>query len=370
MVIIFMHIPFKNDHHTVAVRLKLVDWIGSLLFVGSLTSILIAMSWGGIMFEWDSWRTVLPLVVGLVGLGFWIVYEEMVAQLPMIPMKMMSNRTAVVYYISTVIHGIAYFGMLYYLPLYYQAVRGYSPLVSGLALLPQCLGAGPFAILVGFLIAKNTSLIKPLVIIGWTIFALGLGLLQLLDVNTSITQWIFINVPAGVGMGMLFAGLAIATQATTELQGPKAALEQRTSISSGPAVPMVQTPVQAGAHLPESQTYHDHKRAIAAGLNPFFRALGQSLGIVIGQSAFTNGMKKRLGQSTARDAAEIAQTVGLARSEPARYFALITAFVGSLRSVWWVLFAVATFALLLTFLAKSTKRQPSSTKSRGDLEAN
>jgi len=366
MVILFMHIPCTNDHHTIAVRLKRIDWVGSLLFVASLTSFLSAISWGGIVFEWDDWRTVLPLVVGVVGLGSWVVYEEMVAQTPMVPMEIMRNQTAVVYYISTVVHGIAYFGMLYYLPLYYQAVRGYSSLVSGLALLPQCLGAGLFAILVGVLIAKNTSLTRHLVLIGWTVFALGLALLHILDVDTTVVQWIFINIPAGIGMGMLFAGLAMATQAATELQGATVTSEQQTRVSSNLVSPTTPLPARTEADSAKSQTEHDHKRAIAAGLNPFFRALGQSLGIVIGQSTFTNEMKKRLGSSTAKDAAEIAQMIDLAHSEPARYFT----FVGSLRSVWWVLFAIAMFALLLTFLAKSPKRQPRIKESSGDVEAN
>lgn len=38
-------------------KLRRVDWIGSVLFIGSTTSFLIPVTWGGVSYAWDSWRT-------------------------------------------------------------------------------------------------------------------------------------------------------------------------------------------------------------------------------------------------------------------------------------------------------------------------
>jgi hypothetical protein len=40
-------------------------------------------------------------------------------------------------YMETILHGIVLWCLLYFLPLYYEAVKGYTPIVSGVAILPE-----------------------------------------------------------------------------------------------------------------------------------------------------------------------------------------------------------------------------------------
>lgn len=107
---------------------------------------------GGIMYSWSSWRTLFPLIVGLFGFvlfGFWEArlsrraYDSNSNPLPgvhtdpIIRFTIFSNITMLVTYLETLIHGMILWSLLYYLPLYYEAVKGYTPIVSGVAILPE-----------------------------------------------------------------------------------------------------------------------------------------------------------------------------------------------------------------------------------------
>jgi len=267
------------------------------------------------MFAWASWRTLLPLILGVVGLVIWGLYSELPSKNPIIPLRIMSNRTAAINYYGMFVHGFIRFGVTYYMPLYYQGVKGYSPLIAGVAALPQCATSGPSTAITGILIAK-THRMKIFSLVGWAIFVLGLGLLEDLDIDTSIAAWIFLNVPSGIGLGMLFSSVALATQNAAECKGTTEEIIQI--------------------------------KTMAACLNPFFRALGQSVAIVVGQAVVSNQMKQRLYGHYVNSAAGLAPMV---KHLPLAEQAIVkTAFVDSLRIVWWILFALGISAGLLTLL--------------------
>jgi hypothetical protein len=61
---------------------------------------------GGIMYNWGSWHTLVPLIVGVCGLIGWAFYEHFGTSNPMIPLTVLRNRTASISYFGTMIHGI------------------------------------------------------------------------------------------------------------------------------------------------------------------------------------------------------------------------------------------------------------------------
>lgn len=214
-----------------------------------------------------------------------------------------------------------FFGLLYYLPLYYQTAKGYSPVISGLASLPQCILSGPSTAFASTVIGK-THVIKPFSLVGWLLFVYGTATLNVLGTDTTVWGWIILNIPSGIGIGILFASLALATQASAE----------------------------ARADLPYAERMK--VKAVAAGLNPFFRALGQAFGIAICQAAFTNELNKRLGNSIASDAASFVEVIrGMPADDPQR-ITIVNAFVESLKIVWWILFSMSCLMVVLTFFTR------------------
>lgn len=270
------------------------------------------------MFPWSSASTIVPLVIGAVGLIGWLFYEYFVPKSPILPLVLLKNRTNLAVFTGTLFMGIIQYGLLYYLPLYYQLSKGYSPLISGVALLPQCILSSSTTMVTSILISK-TGKYRLVIWVGWALMALGCGLLVLLTNETTVAQWIFINAVSGLALGFLFTSQSVATQAASERQ-----------------------------HM-----------AIAAGLSPFFRALGQTIGIVIGDTIFQNALRSQLNSSNntmLRQNADtysnsITQLGTLLNSLPYESQArmdLLDALNPSFHAIWWTLTAFALASLLFS----------------------
>ena len=138
-------------------KLKKADKIGTFLFVGSVTTILMPITWGGVQYPWSSWRTLVPLCTGLVGLACFSIYEKIWAMEPMIPSSIFPNLSANLGYFASWLQGLLLYCLLYYLPLYLEAVKGHSPVLTGVVMLPSTFGISPAAVIAGVLISVTSS---------------------------------------------------------------------------------------------------------------------------------------------------------------------------------------------------------------------
>lgn len=275
------------------------------------------------MYPWDSWRTLVPLILGIVGLVAFMAYEKYLAPNPMIPPKIFATRTAIASYIETILHGLVLWCTIYYLPLYFQTVKELSPILSGVALFPLSFTVAPAAGLTGFLITK-TGRYRPAIWAGFALSTLGLGLMCVMKVSTSVPAWIFLMLPAGLGMGILFPSLAFAIQA------------------SAPPGSM----------------------SIAVAMFSFFRAFGQAIGVAIGGVIFQNEMHGNLlrypslapmATAYSRDAAGLVRVVRAMADggEEGRVkMELKEAYTDSLRTVWAVCCAIVGVAGLISLLTE------------------
>lgn len=143
MITLFLKLNYLPS--SLMLKLRRVDWIGTVLFLGSITGFLIPITWGGVQYPWDSWRTLVPLLVGAAGMVLFVIHQELWAPEPLIRTSIFKNTTAAVTYLQAAIHGIILWGVLYYLPLYYQAVKGMTPIMAGVALFPQTFTVAPAA---------------------------------------------------------------------------------------------------------------------------------------------------------------------------------------------------------------------------------
>ncbi|KAI9791367.1 MAG: hypothetical protein M1816_003934 [Peltula sp. TS41687] len=318
---IAISVRLTNTTGSLISKLKKTDWPGSVLFIASTTSILVPLTWGGVMYPWSHWKTLVPFVLGLGGIILFIGYSKFTLLDPLIRGSIFHERTAVINYFATVIHGMILYCLLYYLPLYYQVAKSLSPTMSGVALFPQTLTVAPASIIVGLLISHTGHYLWA-IYAGWVLTTLGLGLLRLLQPHTPTWAWILLNVPSGLGLGTLFPAMSIAVQS-----------------SASPAdVPF------------------------AAGMFSFFRALGQSIGVALGGVIFENTLRRRLlsyGGDLAAHAVEysrnasalVAFVVKLDPGSSTRHD-LVNAYVDALRMVWLVLTVFAAVAGLVALGSK------------------
>lgn len=104
IITIFLKLNYRVDSFWS--KLKRVDYIGMVLFIGSTTGFIIPITWGGVMYSWSSWRTLVPLILCFFGVLAFIAYEEWLfrrGQEPMIKFTPLKNRSGAVLYFGTVI---------------------------------------------------------------------------------------------------------------------------------------------------------------------------------------------------------------------------------------------------------------------------
>ncbi len=235
------------------VKLKTLDYFGSALFVASVTSFLVAITLGGSLFPWTSWHVLVPLCLGAAGLAGVAAYERRGAARPFIPVYIFRNYSTTAVYAGSFAHGLVLYSLVYYMPEYFEAVLGYSPLIAGVAALAQTATVVPCAIFVGVVVSR-TGRYRWAVWAGWVLATLGCGLLVLLGIDTSVPAWIFLSAVSGLGMGILFPSIALALQSS----------------------------------VPPADV------AMAATLVLFFRSFGQAVGVAIGGSILDNHMQVEL----------------------------------------------------------------------------
>lgn len=87
-------------------RLTKTDWIGAFLFISSTCSFLIGITWGGTQYPWDSWRTIVPIILGATGIMGTLVWERFGASQPFIRLWLFRDYAAMAAYICAVLQGL------------------------------------------------------------------------------------------------------------------------------------------------------------------------------------------------------------------------------------------------------------------------
>ncbi len=123
-----------------------VDYLGAAAIVGSVTSLVLYLSWAGPDKGWTSAAGVWLLVSTGVLAALFVLVESK-AKEPIIPLELFKHWTFTSNIIFAMIMGIGMFGGLIFLPIYLQAVKGMSATHSGLSILP--LVAGMFTTSIG-----------------------------------------------------------------------------------------------------------------------------------------------------------------------------------------------------------------------------
>ncbi|KAL8994646.1 MAG: hypothetical protein Q9188_007007 [Gyalolechia gomerana] len=320
---IIAFLKLENRPRTLKEKLLEIDYLGSVIFLASTTSLLVGITWGGVMYAWDSWRTLVPILVGLFGLVLFVLWEARFAKSPLLPLDIFRNKDSNIAYFIDFIHGIILWGIVYYMPLFFEGAKDYTPVLAGVSALPQSLTVVPCAMVVGIVAAK-TGHYRWAIWIGWVLTTLGSGLLYLLKPTTSTPGWIFLMLVSGVGIGLLFPAMALAIQASVP---PK-------------------------------------NIAIAAAMFTFFRCFGQTIGVAMGGVIFQNRMAANLSgypelsasaTTYSLDVVALIRQINLMLGSDPRKRILEDALSKSIGTIWAVMCGLAGVALISTVFLKQYK---------------
>ncbi|MGA2285534.1 MAG: MDR family MFS transporter [Dehalococcoidia bacterium] len=198
-----LRLPFQRQKHP-------IDYLGSALMVAGLSSLLLVTSWGGTEYPWWS-----PQIIGLTVLGVLLLclflVQETRAPEPLLPLRLFGEQVFRVGAVIMFVLGLAMFGAVAFLPLYFQVVDGVSATVSGLQLAPLMLGVVTTSVLSGQIISR-TGRYRFFPIAGTAITTLGLFLLSRLSTGSGFLEESAYMLVLGVGLGMIMQVIVLAVQ--------------------------------------------------------------------------------------------------------------------------------------------------------------
>ncbi|KAI9034972.1 MDR family MFS transporter [Aspergillus affinis] len=187
------------------------DFLGFVLFAPAAIQLLLALQYGGHVYAWNSSR-----VIGLFcgsGATFivFFLWEWREGDNAMIPLRILGRRTVW----TSCILAMMFFGMTmvlaYYLPIYFQSVRGRTAIMSGVDLLPNVIAQLIAAVGSGILMGK-VGYYLPWAVFGAVVTTIGNGLLTTLSPTTSTGRWIGYQILVGFGRGACMQVPMIAVQ--------------------------------------------------------------------------------------------------------------------------------------------------------------
>jgi EmrB/QacA subfamily drug resistance transporter len=291
-----------------------IDYLGTAMLALAATSFILLTSLGGTTYAWSSAPIYILGAAGVVLVGAFVLVERRAAE-PVLPLHLFKTRTFSMTSLVGFIVGFAMFGAITYLPAFFQVVRGISPTISGVELLPLMAGLLVVSIGSGQIISR-TGKYRFFPIAGTAVMTLGLYLLSLMGVGTPFALEALSMLVLGMGIGGVMQVLVII--------------------------------VQNG--VPHSEL------GVATSGATFFRSIGGSFGTAIFGAIFSNVLVGNLirhlhGTSLPPGFSSADATPALLSHLPAAvHAAFVAGYAESIQTVFIVAVPIAALAFLATWL--------------------
>ncbi|KAK9495228.1 major facilitator superfamily domain-containing protein [Lipomyces doorenjongii] len=236
-------------------KLSRIDFAGSITLVLSLVLYLLGLSIGGNYVSWFSFPVFVAFFLGTIFLAAFIYVELYIAKEPVIPITLLKDRTIFGASFTNWLIMMINYTQLFYVPIYFIAIRGISPTQAGTNIIPSFLGSAFGAIFSGT-VMRTTGRYWWITISSAIILTFGSILINSFGLTTRKWAQVLYIMVAGLGFGGLLNCTLIAMVA---------------------AVP------------PELQ-------AVTTAIQYGFRGTGSTVGVAIASAIFQNMLGKKLDQ--------------------------------------------------------------------------
>ncbi|KAG0058515.1 hypothetical protein BGZ89_001211 [Linnemannia elongata] len=309
LLAMFLHMN-RPKSLSLAAAMRSLDYAGIVLLIGAIIMILLGLNWGAdAKYEWGSAVILGLLIIGVLVMVAFLVNEWKVAVNPIIPLRFLGTLSLGMTYLPVFVDGFVSMGLLFFLPLYSQAVHGASAIESGVELLPYvCMSSA-------------------VIIFGWFAGVLSTGLMVLFDENTGRGRMVGILLVQGISLGAVV---------NTQLLAVHAQL-------SNPA-----------------------DMALSTSLWTLLRTLGGVFGVALGGTLVQSSLSNA-------NASKYAQNIkGIADLAPELRAPVLKAFVEGLQKFFILLAALSGIAFLASFFIKKVAMDGSDsdgdTVGQGDVQ--
>lgn len=308
----WIYLPSNMPKLNLRETLAKIDWLGLIFGTAAVILLLIPISSGGQPgTPWNSPEIIATFAVGGVCLVFFIVAEWKWATLPMMPLSMFRKASVSAMLAQSFLLGAAYYSAIYFLPLYFQNVRGKSPLVAAALQLPLVFAQSTFSTMGGLYIS-HMNRYGEVIWVGFGMWTLGAGLLVLAREHLDFGFIAFFLVVLGIGTGFTFQPTLVALQ----------------------------------AHCPKAQ------RAVVTSNRNFLRSSGGAVGLAAASAILSNVLKRSLPPRLSSIADQTFATPDLSGYSDADRAAIQAAYADGSRAVFIWCVPLAGICFLLSALIK------------------
>ena len=281
-----INLPKEEDEHWKE-KLRRIDFLGATFLLAAVAMLLLGLDRGSNV-SWAATLTLVCLAVSLPLVAIFLFVEVKVASEPFAPGRIIFERSLFACYLCNLFSFGGWMATIFYVPLKFQAVDGYSPTRAGIFLIPAVLAAVSGSLSGGFYMHRSgkyywvTVLSYTLLVIGTTIILLFAGIIS--D-----------SIPGNI-IGLSLAGYGNGVGVTTTLIGLS-----MNAISPYSLFILIFAVANAS---PEDQ-------AITTACSYLFRSLGGTMGVSLSAAVANQVLRTQLADalSSGKDAAKIAERV-------------------------------------------------------------
>jgi MFS family permease len=229
-----------------------IDYLGAVLIAAACVPLLLALTFGGQKYAWDS-----PVVLGLLAMFvictiLFVIVEKRVKD-PIIHMELFSNKVFAWANTAGFFSSMSFLSVVAFLPLFMQLGQGVQATTSGLSTLPLMLGLIVAATISGRLVTR-TGRYKPFMLFGMAVLLIATFLMSQMTHHTTRLDLGWRMALLGIGLGPLQSLYGVAIQN---------------------AVPM-------------------NRIGVVTSANQFFRQIGSTVGVAIFGTLLTNNLNTKL----------------------------------------------------------------------------
>ncbi|KAK5077983.1 hypothetical protein LTR64_003613 [Lithohypha guttulata] len=256
LVYFLVNIPVRSPYKSLGSALRRVDFLGALLLIVTVTTLLLGLNTGGNQLPWSHPLVIAALVVSILSFLLFVYIESnpRIVPEPIIPVVLIGRtRTILCACLTNWFATMSAFLALYFVPLYLQSILSYSSSEAGLRVVPFAIAVSAGSLTTGYTM-RSTGRYYWLAVGTMTIYLIGSALLCTFNRNTpSWTTFVYVT-PLGWGYGGMLTITLVAM-------------------------------ISAAAH--------EHQAVITAA-SYAFRSTGSTIGITIASAVFQNILTKEL----------------------------------------------------------------------------
>lgn len=213
-VISWRFLPLKPVEGDWKKKAKAVDWYGSALSFVGVALMVLGLSWAGGSYSWSNAHVLAPLIIGVVFMVLFVLWQWKgctEARPPVMPLGMFRHRIVIGATITQMCNGWLMYNQMFYIPQFYQLAYGYGAIEAGVLMLPLLCLQSMSSTMSGLIVSK-TGRYRELLLSGWAMWSIGLGLFSTLDESSNKGSQIGFALLTGIGVGQTLQIALVALQ--------------------------------------------------------------------------------------------------------------------------------------------------------------